>query len=200
MPVPNDYKSSITREQFLYFEMRVIAKYKAEGYSDEEIVNKTIEENLLQMPTEKSLRILAKSCLNRLNANDSRTIELIANASTDIAKQANLYAMMNYNRLVWDFMVMVIANKYKSFDLSFGKKDVNVFIRNLMEHNPEVAEWKESTIERIRSVLIKILVETEYLDDIKSETLNPVFLYDEVKEIITDNGDEIILPAFNCLN
>lgn len=200
MPVPIEYKSSITREQFLYFETRMIAKYKADGYSDEEIMRIAIEDNILQMPTEKSIKVLTAGVLNKLAANNAKTIELIANASTDIAKQANLYAMMNYNRLVWDFMVTVVAKKYESFDLSFGKKDVNIFIRNLMEHNPSVSEWKESTIEKIRSVLIKVLVETEYLDDIKSETLNPVFLYDEVKEIIVDNGDEIILPAFNCLN
>lgn len=200
MPVPIEYKSSITREQFLYFETRMIAKYKADGYSDEEIMRVAIEDNILQMPTEKSIKVLTAGVLNKLAANNSKTIELIANASTDIAKQANLYAMMNYNRLVWDFMVTVVAKKYEGFDLSFGKKDVNIFIRNLMEHNPSVSEWKESTIEKIRSVLIKILVETEYLDDIKSEILNPVFLYDEVKEIIVENGDEIILPAFNCLN
>lgn len=200
MPVPIEYKSSITREQFLYFETRMIAKYKVDGYSDEEIMRIAIEDNILQMPTEKSIKVLTAGVLNKLAANNTKTIELIANANTDIAKQANLYAMMNYNRLVWDFMVTVVAKKYESFDLSFGKKDVNIFIRNLMEHNPSVSEWKESTIEKIRSVLIKVLVETEYLDDIKSETLNPVYLYDEVKEIIVENGDEIILPAFNCLN
>ena len=200
MPRPQDYKSSITREKFLYFEMRVIAKYKMEGYSDEEILDIAKKENILQLPTEKSINSLTRGCLNRLNANDIRTVELIANASTDIAKQANLYSLMNYNRLVWDFMVTVIGNKYENFDFSFGKKDVNVFFSTLREHNTDVAEWSESTLERIRSVFINALVETEYLDDTKSEILNPVYLYDEVKEIIVDSGDEIILPAFNCLN
>ena len=54
MPVPIEYKSSITREQFLYFETRMIAKYKVDGYSDEEIMRIAIEDNILQMPTEKS--------------------------------------------------------------------------------------------------------------------------------------------------
>ena len=200
MPVPSDYKSSITREQFLYFETRMIAKLKCEGLSDEDIMETAIEENLLQMPTEKSIRSLTNGILNKLNANNAKTIDLIANASTDIAKQANLYAMMNYNRLVWDLMVTVIAKKYELFDMSFGKKDINIFFSNLQEHNPLVAEWSESTLEKIRSVLIKILVETEYLDDIKSENLNPVYLHDELKDIIIEDCDEIILPAFNCLN
>ena len=49
------------------------------------------------MPTEKSIKVLTAGILNKLNANNIKTVELIANASTDIAKQANLYAMMNYN-------------------------------------------------------------------------------------------------------
>jgi len=198
MPTPQEYKATITREKFLYFETRVIAKYKMNGYSDEEIIRLAVDDNLLQMPTEKSSKLLAAGCLRKLNCNNPALTDVIANAPTDIAKQANLYAMMNYNRLVWDFMILVIGRKYQEYDLSFGKKDVNNFFNMLREQNPQVAEWSESTIQRIRNILIKMLVDTGYLDDANSECLNRVFLFDEIKDIIIANADEIVLPAFNC--
>lgn len=198
MPTPQEYKATITREKFLYFETRMIAKYKMNGYSDEEIIRLAVDDNLLQMPTEKSSKLLAAGCLRKLNCNNPALTEVIANAPTDIAKQANLYAMMNYNRLVWDFMILVIGRKYQQYDLSFGKKDVNNFFNMLKEQNSQVAEWSESTIQRIRNILIKMLVDTGYLDDANSEYLNRVFLFDEVKDIIIANADEIVLPAFNC--
>lgn len=198
MPAPQEYKATITREKFLYFETRMIAKYKMDGYSDEEIIRLAVDENLLQMPTEKSSKLLAAGCLRKLNCNNPALTAVIAEAPTDIAKQANLYAMMNYNRLVWDFMILVIGRKYQEYDLSFGKRDVNRFFNMLKEQNSQVAEWSESTIQRIRNILIKMLVDTGYLDNANSEYLNRVFLFDEIKDIIIADADEIVLPAFNC--
>ena len=47
------YKAGITREQFLFHEMRTTAKLMNKGFNDEEIVNEIIEDNLFQYPTEK---------------------------------------------------------------------------------------------------------------------------------------------------
>ena len=45
---------------------------------------------------------------------------------------------------------------------------------------------------------MRILVDTEYLDTLKSQRLNPVFLYSALENAIRLNGDEAMLPAFNC--
>lgn len=42
------YKASITREQFLFYEMRTTAKLMREGFTDEEIVSSIINDNLFQ--------------------------------------------------------------------------------------------------------------------------------------------------------
>ena len=56
------YKSSITREQFMFFEMRTTAKLFMEGLTDEEIISRIISENLFQYPTEKQTRSQALAC------------------------------------------------------------------------------------------------------------------------------------------
>lgn len=192
-----EYNGGLTREQFLFFEMRVLARYKIQGYSNEEIMQLAFEENLLEMKTEKSIQMIASACLRRMDNCDKRVTELIATETPDVARQANLYAMMKHNRIVWDFMVQVIGNKFKEQDFSFGKKDVNLFFTILREQNSDIAGWSEKTFDKIRSVLIRILSDTDYLDDIKSEILNPIYLYEELEQIIIQNDDEIALPAFN---
>lgn len=72
------YTGVITREQFLFYEMRTTARLVEEGLT-----------------------------------------------AAEIAKQICLYAMMKQYRLVWDFMVTVIGEKYHLKDLSFGKIDLN---------------------------------------------------------------------------
>ena len=45
------YIASLTREPFLFYEMRSTAKLMAEGNSDDAIVKKIVEQNLFQYPT-----------------------------------------------------------------------------------------------------------------------------------------------------
>ena len=62
------YIASLTREPFLFYEMRSTAKLMAEGNSDDAIVKEIVEQNLFQYPTEKSITRMAKACIKRLHA------------------------------------------------------------------------------------------------------------------------------------
>lgn len=189
---------SLTREQFLFFEMRTTAKLLMEGLSEEEIFKRIYDENLFQFPTEKSIRLITTGCIRRLKAmNDDSLITALATQPTDIAKQICLYAMMKQSKLVWDFMLSVVGEKYRQKDMSFGKKEANIFLMRLQEQDDYIATWSESTISKIRQVLIKVLVETEYLDNINADHLNPVLLSRILENGIRNNNDEIVFPAFN---
>jgi len=195
------YKASITREPFLFYEMRIAAKLLAEGFNDEEALEKISCENLFQYPTEKSVKRMARACITRLkNLDDITLIAAIAQQPQDVSKQLCLYAMMKQHRLVFDFMLTVVGEKYRQQDCTFGKMDLNVFFLRLQEQDDSVATWSDSTITKIKQVLVRILVETEYLDDVKAERLNPVFLHSVLENAIRMNGDEAMLPAFNSFN
>lgn len=195
------YKASITREQFLFYEMRTTAKLLDEGLDDKEVVQRIIDENLFQYPTEKSVERMAKACIARLkNMNDEALISEIAKQPSDVSKQICLYAMMKESRLLWDFMITVIGNKYQKLDTSFGKIDLNSYIMQLQEQDDVVATWSDSTIAKIKQVLTKILVENEYLDNNKSTSLNPVWLNPVLENAIRDNNDDQTLVAFNCIS
>ena len=192
------YNGGLTREQFLFYEIKIVARLLTEGFSIDDAICKIKQENLFQFPTERMIVTIAKTCYNRLRALESeRLIEVIATASVDVAKQVNLYAIMKHNRIVWDFMTTVIGEKYRTQDFSFAKKDVSAFMFQLQEQNEDVASWSDSTIQKIKQVLTKILVECEYLDSTKSENLNPVYLYPELEEEIISQGNVAALPAFN---
>lgn len=192
------YNAAMTREQFLFYEMRTTAKLKAEGLSDIEIADKIVSENLFQYPTEKSVRKMALACIRRLNAmNDESLVVAMASQPSEVAKQICLYAMMKQYRLVWDFMVTVVGEKYRLRDTSFSKVDLNIFFLRLQEQDDWVATWSESTIKKVKQVLTKTLVENEYLDNVNAEKLNPVWLNPLLENAIRSNHDDVILPAFN---
>lgn len=201
--IVSPYKGSgqITREQFLFYEMRTTAKLMEEGLEENEIIQRIVDDNLFQYPTEKSIQQMAKTCISRLKEMDDESlITAIATQPTDTAKQICMYAMMKQYRLIWDFMITVIGEKYRMQNFTFSKMDVNVFFMQLQEQDDYVAGWSDSTVSKIRQVIIKILVDNEYLDNIKADHINPVWLNPILENAIRNNNDDRALSAFNCFS
>ena len=195
------YIASLTREPFLFYEMRTTAKLLCNGLSEEDVVAQIANDNLFQYPTEKSVARMAKACLKRLAAmDDNDLVRAIAQQPTDVAKQICLYAMMKQSRLMWEFMLTVIGEKYRLKDSSFGRIDLNTYFMRLQEQDDAVAAWSEGTITKLKQVLAKVLVENEYLDNVRANYLNPVYLHPILENAIRSHGDLMVLPAFNCFS
>lgn len=194
-----EYSGALTREQFLFFEIRIAAKLYVDGTELSAAIAQIKEENLFQFPTEREIASMVRVCYKRIKAleNDS-LIEALATAPVSIAKQINLYAIMRSNGLVWDFMSQVVGEKYLNQDFAYERKDINIFFSRLQAQNDTVAAWSDSTINKIKSVLTRMLVEAEYLESFRDTTLHQVYLSEELEAGIRANGDLDILPAFNC--
>lgn len=199
MNVNCPYNGGLTAEQSLFYEIRIVSKMYLEGVSVDDAIEAVKADNLFQYPTERLVSRMTRACYKRMDAlNNDHLRNEIAYAPVEIAKQINLYAMMRYNRLVYEFLVGVIGEKFRNQDFSFSRKDLNTFFSRLQEQNDYVAEWSDSTLSKIKQVLTKVLVETGYLDTFKSEKLNLVFLCSELEEGIRENNDSEALAAFNC--
>lgn len=194
----NEYRASLTREQFLFYEMRVVARLRTQGMSVDSSLNNVMEENLFQFPTERMIASIFQSCWKRLDALESdELIRDLAFGSPEDAKLINLYSMMRYNRLVWDFMVTVIGEKNRTKDESLSQSDMNLFIIRLQEQSDVVAAWSESTVRKIKQVLKRALIECCYLASPKATELQPVFPSESLIEAIRDNRDQDAFAAFN---
>ena len=199
MYVTMPYNGALTAEQFLFYEIRIVAKLYLDGKSIDEIIEYIQRDNLFQYPTEREVSRLTRACHKRLVALDNeKLVYELANAPVEVAKQINLYAMMRYNRLVREFMTDIIGEKYRQHDFSYTKKDINVFFSRLREQNDDIAAWSEQTITKLKQVLTKCLIETEMLDSVKDTTLNPIFISTELETGIHENNDLTALAAFNC--
>ena len=160
--------------------------------------------NLFQYPTERELKSISKACCRRLDAlsDDDATREalilLIAHGTPEEARQTNLYALMRTFRLAWEFMVAVVGQHYRNFDPNLPRRDIASFLEQLRTQDERVAGWSDATMNKIRQVLTAALVECAMYDR-KTETLQPVFLGVSLEQGIRANGDEVCLPAFNCL-
>jgi hypothetical protein len=193
------YNGALTREQFLFREMRIVAKLRLEGLSDEEIVNKVREQNLFQYPTEKLLKNKARACIRRLNAiiDVPPLTDILANGPTSEARLAALVAMMLASALLAEFMVSVIGEKYRTLDPTLSRKDLSLFFLRLQQQDAVVAGWSDTTVDKIKTVILNCLKETGYIKDAREGLLYPVSLPEEMIQAIRSAGLSAILPAFN---
>jgi hypothetical protein len=193
------YNGNLTAEQFLFYEMRIVSKLYINGNSTEDIIEHVQRDNLFQYPTERKNSRMVRACVKRLIAlNNEKLVCELANAPVETAKQINLYAMMCVNRLIREFLIDLIGEKYRQQDFSYTKKDINVFFSQLREQNDEIAAWGEQTIAKLKQVLTKCLIEVEMLDNVRDTTLNPIFISAELERGIRENNDLTVLAAFNC--
>ena len=139
---------SITREQFLMREMRIVARLLIDGVPADEIVQRAVQDNIFQYPTTTMTGNIARTCLMRfdaLGAAYEQVTALIAHGTPAQAAQANLYAMARTYAIVWEFLVRVVGWHYSTLDYSLTMPDINVFFADMQSEQPAFASWSEST-------------------------------------------------------
>ena len=206
MGAPAKYRGTITREQWLINETRVVARLMVdEGLSQScDITERVMSLNLFQYPTEREQKSISRACARRLIALSEdeviRTslLKLAAHGTLEQLSQVNLYAMMRDNRLVWDFMTCVIAPKLQKFDQTLRKREITAFVEGLRAQDERVATWSDATRNKVRQVLTNC-IEGAGLYDRKTERLHAPLLDFEIERCIRANDEAAILPAFGLM-
>lgn len=200
------YRGTITREQWLLRESQTIARMRMDGISDDDILAESVSHNPFQYPTEREIKSITRACLLRVNnlSDDpelrDKLVHALAYGTSTQAIQVNLYAIMRTYRLVWEFMIGVVGHKFMTFDTRLARYEITEYLEGLRHQSDVVAGWSDTTLNKIRQVLSRYLVEAGYLTSTRSDELRPVLLDLELEQAMRANGDTAALPAFNCLD
>lgn len=198
------YRGSITREQWLVDETRIVAHLRLEDpamHDPKQLVAYVLENNLFQYPTEREIGSIARACARRIEtlSNDDalrdRLTNLMAHGTAEQLRQTNLYAMARDNRIVWDFLTCLVAPKFTNLDTTLRKHEIEAFLQGLRAQDERVATWSDATLNKIRQVLTQCLEQCEIYNR-KSERLQAPLLDYDLEAMVRENGDEAILPAF----
>lgn len=183
------YTSALTGAAFMFYEFKQVAILKEAGLSDTEIRKKVIDENLFQHEKISSLKRGLPYVLRRVNALDDTLRTMVIEDSKEVGKVINLYAIMKTNRLFYEFMEEVIYEKMQMNNYNLEKKDLNAFFTMKTEQNENIAVWTEATINKLKHVHSKILIDVGMLKSMKSGELNRIILDERVKNHLTHIGD-----------
>lgn len=189
------YSAKLTGESFLLYEFKIVAKLKLEGHSDKEIRKMVMEENLFQYKFKSSISRRLTPLIQRVNLLDDKLISMLIDEPLTDGVVINLYAIMKNDKLFFEFMNEVVAEKLRVSEGYLEKKDINIFINEKKEQSEDVAKWTDQTIAKIKQVMFKILAESGILEDKKSGRLSRLLIEEELKNYIISIGDSTYIKA-----
>ena len=189
------YSAALTGEPFLFYESRQVARLKLSGRNRQQIREEIESQNLFQYATEKSLAKRINAVQKRVDTLDKTLLRFLAEKPSATAKIINLYAIMNTNKLMLDFMIEVIGEKFEQGNLILEKKELNEFFAAKREQQENVARWSDETVAKLKRVLPRIIFEAGILVDRNTGILRRLTLDQDVEKYFRDHGEIEFLKA-----
>ena len=189
------YNTVLTGSGFLMAEFRQIVRLKLDGLSNEEIKTKVFDENIFQYNKTASIKRAFPYLLQRIESLDEELMKMVVEEDIQTAKTINLYSIMKTNLLFYEFMKEVVEDLIQYQNSVLEKKDVNVFFTNKAEQSDFIRNLAESTVKRLQSAFLKVLIEAGILRDLKSRELKPLIIDELLKRHLTQIGDSKYLRA-----
>lgn len=196
----NNYTSTFTGENFLYFETKIIVKLLLSGLSGKEIKEKVLSGNIFQYKTIKRAGRRITDIIKRLKSFDFNFLEIFISSSNEEGRIINLFILYKNNLLLSDFMSEVIRGKYEIQQYILTDPEVKGFFNKKAQSDENVRNWNEYTIYKLSQVLRKILIEAgilkknqnyELLIPYISESLKSLFLQRKESSFLESIGNKI---------
>ncbi len=182
------YSAKLTGNTFLFFEMKTAAGLKKDGFSDKEIKNKVITDNLFLYKTGKSTLKRLREVLKRLNCLDDTLLSMFVNSESDTTRLITLYTILKSDQLFYEFMEEVILDKYTSRQRNIEQSDFKQFFQFKAEQSDIVSKWTENTVKELIRVYKSILKEAGLLKD--SMELKYSLMPSVLSDYLIEKGEE----------
>ena len=151
MPNELPYTSSIKDMPLMFSDMKRTAQLLCDGKSSDEIMYLAVEKNIYQLDKSKRRRDVPLRMMKRLSTISRPLIDVIAKSSDVDAKLVAFFAFIKADRLLFDYMYEVYADKFQVGHMEITDKDFLVFIERKAQSSETVAKWSVSNIANIRS-------------------------------------------------
>ena len=187
------YSADITAGALKVPESRVIAGLFLREVSDREWRKAIYDENVLQTRSPKTAKRLSVLIRGRLGSVEAPLWKLIRDGSVVEATHACLAAAVKGSHLLGDFLDVVVRDQYRTFMEVLALTLWAEYIEDCRRRDPEMPQWSESTITRLRSSVYSILAEAGYIDSTKTRKLEAVHIARPVLRYLEDHDEQYVL-------
>ena len=187
------YKADMTAGALKVAESRIISDLLLRGVDEAGWRKAIYDENVLQTRSPKTAKRLRTLIRNRLETMTEELWRLVRDGTGDEAAHACLAATVKHSFLLGDFLDLMVREQYRLYAETLSKKLWGDFVEDCRGRDPEMPEWSESTIARLRSSVFLILTEAGYLDGVRTARLQTVHIVQPVLRYLRKHDEQYVL-------
>lgn len=125
--------------------------------------DQVISENLLQARTRNTLNRVCREIVSRLRTLSDSELSFLPIATFQDQRYLLWVAFCRRYRLVADFAVEVLHERYLSLQIDLNPTDFDAFFNRKAEWHPELDQVRAATRNKLRQVVFKVLRDAELL-------------------------------------
>lgn len=152
-------------------------------------------ENILQKKTPATARRQATLIRKRLMTLDAKAWEMIASREGEVVNQLLLAASVKHSLLLGDFLRRAYADRQRRLETNLSATDWQDFLVECAHHDAAVAIWTDGTKAKLFQVIVRILVEAKYLENVRSMKLTPQSLHPDVQRYLRKHHESYVLEC-----
>jgi hypothetical protein len=187
------YQADITAGALKVTESRRIADLLLQGTSETGWKKALYDQNVLQTRNPATAKRLALLLRGRLGLMDADLWKLVRDGSGIVATHACLAAAVKHSALLGDFLDLVVREQYTCYADALSNKLWEEYIVDCRGRDPDMPQWSDSTIARLRSSVFQILAQAGYVENTRTLRLQTVYMASQVLDYLTDHHEHYVL-------
>ena len=187
------YRADITAGALKVTESRVVADLLLRGVDQAGWRKAVYDQNVLQARSAKTAKRLRTLIRSRLETMTDDLWRLVRDGTGDVATHACLAAAVKHSHLVGDFLDLVVRDQYRMYADALSRKLWADYIEDCRGRDPEMPDWSQSTVDRLRSSVFQILAEAGYVANTKTLKLQTVHIAQPVLRYLQNQNEQYVL-------
>jgi hypothetical protein len=187
------YQADITAGSLKVTESRRIADLLLQGTSETGWKEALYDQNILQTRSPATARRLALLLRGRLGLMDPDLWTLVRDGSSLVATHACLAAAVKHSALLGDFLDLVVREQYQCYAEALSNKLWEEYIVDCWGRDPDMPQWSNSTIARLRSSVFQILAQAGYVENTRTLRLQTAHMAPQALDYLTDHHEHYVL-------
>tara|TARA_E500000305_G_scaffold93175_1_gene81541 strand:+ start:174 stop:746 length:573 start_codon:yes stop_codon:yes gene_type:complete len=176
-------------------ESRIIADLLISNASKEEWKAALGTDNLLQVRSPATARRLSTLIRSRLETMSEELWKLVRDGTLVVSTHACLAATVKQSALLSDFLELVVREQYQIFAVHLTKTQWEDYVVACQDRDPELPDWSETTIRRLRSSVFQILAQAGYIENTKTLKLQNLHIADEVLTYLHKHDEDRVIRS-----
>lgn len=193
-----EYLGDLNGGSLLLADAKIVANLLLQSPSTEQWKLEIVENNILQRNSIHSALRVANTLKLRLTSLGPCFWQDLVSSDGQEYSQLLMLSLMIQSPIVTDFLQKVLAEYSRQYKPNLESNSWDLFIDAQCRRIPELAEYSEGTLDKMRKNLFRALAESGYINNVRARKLQPVFVLPKTNFQIERLGRLELMPIMEC--